>query len=46
VPLEGESLEFAGYRFTAERVEGRRVSAVRVAPVPGWQPSDGEPVAG
>ena len=30
VPVPGEELEFGGYQFTAEEVEGRRVRRVRV----------------
>ena len=29
VPAEGESVEFAGHRFVAEKVDGRRISSVR-----------------
>jgi putative hemolysin len=32
VPEEGEHLDFAGHRFTAEKVEGRRIALVRVTP--------------
>jgi CBS domain containing-hemolysin-like protein len=38
VPSEGESVDYAGHRFTAERMEGHRVARVRVADVPGWRP--------
>jgi CBS domain containing-hemolysin-like protein len=41
VPREGESVEYHGHRFTAERMEGHRIARVRVAPVPGWQASEG-----
>jgi putative hemolysin len=33
VPAEGESFEFAGHRFVADKVDGRRISSVVVAPV-------------
>jgi CBS domain containing-hemolysin-like protein len=33
VPAEGESFEFAGHRFVAEKVDGRRISSVVIAPV-------------
>jgi CBS domain containing-hemolysin-like protein len=42
VPHEGECVEYGGYRFTADKVEGRRISSVRVAPL--VAPS--EPTAG
>ncbi len=38
VPSEGESVEYAGHRFTADKVDGRRISQVVVAalaPPPG-----------
>jgi CBS domain containing-hemolysin-like protein len=31
VPEEGESVEYSGHRFTAERVDGRRIALVRVS---------------
>ena len=37
----GESVEYRGHRFTAERMEGHRIARVRVSPVPGWQASEG-----
>ena len=40
VPHEGESVEFHGHRFTAERMEGHRIARVRVSPVPGWEAPD------
>ena len=40
VPHEGESVEFNGHRFTAERMEGHRIARVRVSPVPGWEAPD------
>lgn len=33
VPSVGESLDVAGYHFVVERVQGRRITRVRVAPV-------------
>lgn len=38
VATEGESIEYGGHTFTAEKVDGRRISVVRVTPVPGWEP--------
>ena len=32
VPAEGESVEVAGYRLSAEKVQGRRIGRVRVTP--------------
>ena len=40
VPNEGESVEYHGHRFTAERMEGHRIARVRVSPVPGWEAPD------
>ncbi|MDQ1424957.1 MAG: magnesium and cobalt exporter, family [Acidimicrobiaceae bacterium] len=40
VATEGESIEFEGHTFTAEKVDGRRISLVRVTPVPGWEPPE------
>ncbi|HEY8058677.1 MAG TPA: hemolysin family protein, partial [Acidimicrobiales bacterium] len=34
VPAEGEAVEVAGYRLSAEKVQGRRIGRVRVAPLP------------
>lgn len=34
IPREGQDVTIEGYRFTAERVHGRRVTTVRVAPDP------------
>jgi CBS domain containing-hemolysin-like protein len=48
VPEEGESVEIAGLRLTAERVQGRRVNKVLVARRPGDPddaPEDGQPAA-
>jgi CBS domain containing-hemolysin-like protein len=45
VPHEGESVEYRGHRFTAERMEGHRIARVRVAPVPGWEAPDGVDMA-
>src|SRR5258706_16349775 len=40
VPTDGESVEFEGHTFTAEKVDGRRISLVRVTPIPGWEPPE------
>jgi putative hemolysin len=45
VPHEGESVEYRGHRFTAEKMEGHRIARVRVAPVPGWEAPDGVDMA-
>jgi magnesium and cobalt exporter, CNNM family len=45
VPHEGESVEYRGHRFTAERMEGHRIARVRVAPVPGWEAPEGVDMA-
>jgi putative hemolysin len=42
VATEGESVEFEGHTFTAEKVDGRRISLVRVTPVPGWEPPESD----
>ncbi|MGO9659841.1 MAG: hemolysin family protein, partial [Acidimicrobiales bacterium] len=34
VPLEGEGAEFNGHRLVAQKVEGRRIAQVLIAPVP------------
>jgi putative hemolysin len=34
VPVEGESAQSDGHRLVAERVQGRRIGRVRIAPVP------------
>ncbi len=39
---EGESVEFEGHTFTAEKVDGRRIILVRVTPVPGWEPPESD----
>jgi CBS domain containing-hemolysin-like protein len=41
IPHEGESVEYEGHRFIAERVVGRRIAQVRVAVVPDWQRANG-----
>ena len=43
VPTEGENVVADGYRLTAEKVQGRRISRVRVAPLREGD-SQGEPV--
>ena len=35
LPTQGERVEFEGFRFTAERVQGRRVSKIMVERLPG-----------
>jgi len=42
VPAEGESVDHDGWRFVAERVDGRRIARVRAVPVPGWTAPDEE----
>jgi CBS domain containing-hemolysin-like protein len=47
VPVEGESVEIAGWRLTAQRIQGRRIGRVRLSRItaPGDTPaivSDGE----
>ena len=34
IPTEGEQVELDGLRFTAEKVQGRRVTTVVVAKIP------------
>jgi CBS domain containing-hemolysin-like protein len=41
VPEVGESLEFEGWTFAVEEMDGRRISSVLVAPIPGWELTDG-----
>ena len=38
VPVEGEQMEREGHVFTVEKLEGRRISQVRVSRLPGWVP--------
>ena len=38
VPVEGEQVERDGHLFTVEKLEGRRISQVRVTRLPGWMP--------
>jgi len=45
VPTEGESVVSDGHRLTAEKVQGRRISRVRIAPV-GDGGGTAEPVGG
>jgi CBS domain containing-hemolysin-like protein len=45
VPEEGESVEYEGHRFIADRVEGRRIARVRVTTVAGDATADGRDVA-
>jgi putative hemolysin len=42
VPFEGESVDVAGWRLTAQRVQGRRIGRVQVDPVPPPPGSGGE----
>ena len=42
VPAEGESVEVAGWRLTAERVQGRRIGRVRLSRLAGNEPSESE----
>jgi putative hemolysin len=35
VPVEGESVAVAGWRLTAQRIQGRRIGRVRITPEPG-----------
>jgi CBS domain containing-hemolysin-like protein len=37
LPLQGEPVEFEGLRFTAERVQGRRIAKVLIERIPGGQ---------
>jgi CBS domain containing-hemolysin-like protein len=34
VPAEGESVDWDGHRFRAEKVQGRRIGRVRITPIP------------
>jgi CBS domain containing-hemolysin-like protein len=34
VPAEGESVDVAGYRLAAQKVQGRRIGRVRITPLP------------
>jgi len=40
VPIAGEVADHDGWRFTVERVDRRRIAAVRVERVPGWVEPD------
>jgi putative hemolysin len=45
VPVEGESVDIAGWRLTAQRIQGRRVGRVRLSRLPrpaGPAPGEGE----
>jgi putative hemolysin len=42
VPEEGESVEAAGHRLTAERIDGRRIGRVRIAKLPKVMAEDNE----
>lgn len=39
VPKVGEAVEFEGFRLTVEEMDGRRISLLRVSPIPGWEPA-------
>ena len=41
VPREGESVEVGGFRFVVQRVQGRRIQRVRIAPSTPVAPSTG-----
>jgi magnesium and cobalt exporter, CNNM family len=41
LPTQGERVEFEGLRFTAERVQGRRIGKVLIERIPG-SPGAGE----
>jgi CBS domain containing-hemolysin-like protein len=45
VPDEGESVDYEGHRFTAERMDGHRIARVRVGHPPGRRAQDGVDVA-
>jgi len=38
VPVEGEWVDLAGWRLTAQRIQGRRIGRVSITPVPGAGP--------
>jgi putative hemolysin len=38
VPFEGEAVDVAGWRLTAQRVQGRRIGRVQLDPLPGATP--------
>jgi len=38
VPAEGEMVDWEGWSFVAEKVDGRRIASVRAVPIPGWVP--------
>ena len=40
LPDVGDEVEFEGWKFGVEQVDGRRIRRVRVAVIPGWQPHD------
>lgn len=42
IPKDGESIDYAGRRLTVVEMEGRRISRIRVEPVPAEQAADAE----
>jgi CBS domain containing-hemolysin-like protein len=38
VPRTGEAVEYAGWRFEADLVDGRRIRRVKVSPLPSVVP--------
>jgi magnesium and cobalt exporter, CNNM family len=52
VPVEGESVALAGWRLTAQRIQGRRIGRVSIIPEPGsgddrdGDGGEGDPLAG
>ncbi len=38
VPAEGEKVDWEGWSFIAEKVDGRRIASVWTVPIPGWVP--------
>jgi CBS domain containing-hemolysin-like protein len=42
VPAEGEMVDWEGWSFVAEKVDGRRIASVRTVPIPGWVPPPSE----
>jgi putative hemolysin len=43
VPAEGETVEWDGCRFRAEKVQGRRIGRVRISRIAGAEPGDSAP---
>jgi putative hemolysin len=40
LPDVGDSIEYQGWKFGVEQVDGRRIRRVRVSVIPGWDPKD------